>query len=139
MKNIFKIALVMVAGLAVLAGVGAKAQPYYTNSTTVPGPYQYNTSYVPPYNASTVLSNQVASGISQGTILPGGGGLLNSAILVSNSFSGIYYSAAPTVVASSSLPGTNGVVSVQAVTSKYFVLNVSTTNANTIYWYSVGH
>lgn len=118
----------------------ARGQAYVTNSTLVPGPYQYNSSFVPPYNASQVISNQAASGMSQGVIQPGQGQstLLGVATLVSNNFSGIYYSGIPTVLASSSLAGTNGAISVASVTQSNFTLNVSTTN-QTVYWMSIGH
>jgi hypothetical protein len=137
-KKIWVLCALVALGLAGVLLHEASAQSYVTNANTVPGPYQYNANYVAPYNASTVISNQVASGICQGTILPGQGGLLGSALLVSNNFY-CTYSTPPTVTASSSLAATNGCISVAAVSKTAFILEVTTTNGNTVYWTSTGH
>lgn len=55
----------------------AKAQPYFTNTTTQPGPYQYNDSLATPVAISTVKTNQAKAGIYTGAF--GGNLSTNSA------------------------------------------------------------
>lgn len=129
--TLFRTTCGVIGAVAVFCATGTKAQPYFTNSAPQAGAYQYNQGYPQPYQPSLVISNQNRSGICCGTIVPG-----NS---LSNSFpAGVTYSAVPTLTVSSSVLGTNSVVSVTSLTTTNFIL-AANTNLNTIYWQAIGH
>lgn len=128
------------AVLVLLALMGpthrAYGQAYYTNSNYTAGPYQYNSSYVPAYNASAVITNQIANGIDTATILPGAGGV-GIGTVVSNNFY-VYYSQPPSVSVSDTLTGTNATTWIVSVTRSNVVVGCSSTNA-TFYLTAIGH
>jgi hypothetical protein len=127
----YRNACAIISIVAIFDSYQMLAQPYFTNSSPQAGAYQYNQAYPLPYQPSLVVSNQYRDGICYGTIVPG-----NS---LSNSFpAGITYSTAPTLTVSSSVPGTNSVVSVTSLTTTNFIL-LANTNLNTIYWQAIGH